>query len=46
MTESIGATDEFWTNFKFMLKEADMADVYRPVDYKNDPITYCGGKIC
>jgi hypothetical protein len=45
MTESIGHTDEFWTNFKFMLKEADMADVYRPVDYKNDPITYCGMDI-
>ena len=45
MTKSIGHTDEFWTNFKFMLKEADMADVYHPVDYKNEPITYCGMDI-
>ncbi len=45
MTKSIGHTHEFWTNFKFMLKEADEAGVYKPVDYKNNPITYCGMDI-
>jgi len=45
MTVSIGHTDEFWTNFKFLLKEADVANVYKPVDYKNDPVVYCGMNI-
>ena len=45
MTESIGHTDEFWTNFKFMLKEADEAGVYKPVDYKETPVTYCSMDI-
>ena len=45
MTKSVGHTDEFWTNFKFMLEEADKEGVYKPVDYKETPVTYCSMEI-
>ena len=32
MTLSIGHTEEFWTNFKFLIKEADVINVYKPID--------------
>ena len=33
-TKSIGHTDEFWSNFKFMLECAEKSGLYRPIDYK------------
>ena len=45
MTKSVGHTDEFWQNFKFLLQNAEKIDVYRPVDYKNKPQSYCGMTI-
>jgi hypothetical protein len=42
MTESIGHHQEFWTNFKFMLKNAVSEGLYRPVDYGKHPTDYCG----
>ena len=44
-SESIGHTDEFWTNFKFLLKEAHAIQIYTPVDYKKQSQEYCGMKI-
>ena len=44
-TKSIGHTDEFWNNFKFLLKEAESINIYNPVDYKKNPQEYCGMKI-
>lgn len=44
-TLSVGHTDEFWTNFKFLLKEAKKINVYNPVDYKKTPKRYCGMNI-
>lgn len=44
-TESIGHTDEFWNNFKFLIKEAKEIGVYNPVDYKKEPARYCGMNI-
>jgi len=41
MTKSIGHTEEFWTNFKFLIKEADIINIYKPVDYKKKPVVYC-----
>ena len=41
-TKSIGHTDEFWKNFKFLLEEAVGLGIYRPIDYKNKPQRYCG----
>jgi len=45
MTKSIGHTEEFWANFKFMLECAKESGEYTPVDYKAKPKKYCGMKI-
>jgi hypothetical protein len=42
MTESVGHHQEFWTNFKFMLKNAVSEGLYVPVDYAKKPTDYCG----
>ena len=44
-TESIGHTEEFWDNFKFLLIEAKKIGLYDPVDYSKDPQRYCGMDI-
>jgi hypothetical protein len=45
MTESIGHKQDFWQNFKFLLSNAKDANIYQPVDYKNNPQQYCGMTI-
>jgi len=45
MTESIGHTQEFWRNFKFLLECAVNINIYQPIDYKKNPISYCGMEI-
>jgi len=45
MTESIGHKQEFWVNFKFLLKEATKINIYNAVNYKKDPVDYCGIQI-
>lgn len=42
---SIGHTEEFWTNFKFLLQAAEKINIYKPVDYKKNPKEYCGMSI-
>ncbi len=44
-TKSIGHTDEFWTNFKFLITVANKINVYSPVDYAKKPHRYCGMDI-
>jgi len=44
-TKSIGHTDEFWKNFKFLLEQAVALNIYTPVDYKKKPQKYCGMEI-
>ena len=44
-TKSIGHTDEFWQNFKFLLQEANKINIYSPVDYKKNKQKYCGMNI-
>lgn len=44
-TKTVGHTDEFWNNFKFLLKEAKKENIYNPVDYKKNPQPYCGMTI-
>ena len=44
-TESIGHTEEFWDNFKFLIKESKILGIYNPIDYKNNPARYCGMNI-
>ena len=41
-TTSIGHTQEFHDNFKFILENAVKARIYRPVDYRLHPVRYCG----
>lgn len=45
MTLSEGHKQIFWQNFKFLLEEAKEANIYKPVDYKNNPEPYCGMDI-
>ena len=45
MTETIGHKQEFWQNFKFLLVNAKKANIYQPIDYKNNPKEYCGMTI-
>lgn len=44
-TESVGHTDEFWKNFKFLLEQAVAMNIYTPIDYKKNPKKYCGMEI-
>lgn len=37
-----GHEQDFWSAFKFILREAQLAGVYTPVDYSKHPINYCG----
>ncbi len=45
MTESIGHTDEFWDNFKFLLEEAVKIGIYVKDDFNENPVEYCGTNI-
>ena len=42
---SIGHTDEFWSNFKFILINASELGIYREVNYEIENKPYCGIKI-
>ena len=42
MTVSIGHEDEFWTNFKFMLKESQNSGLYKCINFSSTPQSYCG----
>ena len=44
-TKSIGHTQEFWDNFKFLLQQANAIQIYVPVDYKSEKQSYCGMNI-
>jgi len=45
MTESVGHTEDFWDNMKYLLKEAEKMSIYRVIDYEKENIEYCGMKI-
>lgn len=45
MSESVGHNSEFNQNFVFILKEASNIGVYEIVDYRDNPIEYCGMTI-
>lgn len=45
MTKSVGHTDEFWDNFRKILKEAINKNIYTKVDYSNNPQEYCGIQV-
>lgn len=45
MTKSIGHTDEFWENMKYLLQKGIKIGVYKDEDYRNNPKPYCGTQI-
>jgi len=46
MSKSIGhEDDEFWRNFKFILKHAQNLGMYNNVNYQQEPVKYCGMMI-
>ncbi len=45
MTKSIGHTDEFWDNFRIILRNARKLGIYKRVNYNEKPVEYCGTKI-
>ena len=45
MTETIGHTQEFWTNFRRILEDAVKLGLYTPVNYASRPTPYCGMTI-
>ena len=44
-TKSIGHNDEFWNNFKFLITQASIIQIYTPIDYKKQKQEYCGMNI-
>ena len=42
MTKSIGHEDEFWNNFKFVLKECQKNGLYKCINFSANPQSYCG----
>jgi len=44
-TESIGHTDEFWDNFRWILEEAINIGLYVKQDFKIKNVEYCGISI-
>jgi hypothetical protein len=45
ITESVGHEPEFWNNFGWLLREAESRNLYRPTDFKSQPVMYCGVQI-
>ena len=45
MTKSVGHTQEFWDNFKRLLKAAVEHNLYVKEDYSTNPKEYCGIKV-
>jgi hypothetical protein len=45
MTAEVGHTPTFWANFRFLLREAIEANLYKVVDFAEHPRDYCGIKI-
>jgi hypothetical protein len=45
MSVSEGHNDEFIRHFKFILYESVEQGLYRSVNYKTNPMTYCGVKV-
>ena len=42
MSKSIGHTEEFWDNMRFLLKESIKIKIYQKQDYNKNPKDYCG----
>jgi len=45
ITKSVGHTEEFWNNFKWILEESVNIGIYESQDFNNKPVEYCGIEI-
>ncbi len=45
MTASVGHTEEFWDNFRYLLQKAIDIKIYKKHDFQKKPRKYCGTKI-
>ena len=45
MTKSIGHKEEFWNNFRYLLKHCIEIKLYKYQDFNNKPEPYCGIEI-
>ena len=45
MTKSIGHKEEFWDNFRYLLKHSIDIKIYKYQDFHNTPEDYCGIQI-
>ena len=45
MTISIGHTKEFWDNMAYLLEQGEKIGIYKPENYKEKPVDYCGMEI-
>lgn len=45
MTKSIGHKEEFWNNFRYLLKHSINIKIYKYQDFNNKPEPYCGIQI-
>lgn len=43
--EEYGHIDYFWAAFEFLMREAELAGLYVPIDYSKKSISYCGVKV-
>ena len=44
-TESVGHTDEFWANMRYLLSESIDIGIYTKQDFKHEPVKYCGVNV-
>jgi hypothetical protein len=44
-TDSVGHTEEFWDNFRWLLEEAIQIGIYKKQDFQAKPVPYCGISI-
>jgi hypothetical protein len=42
MSTSIGHTEEFWDNMRFILKNSIQSKIYKKQDFEKNPKKYCG----
>lgn len=45
ITKTIGHGQDFWNNFAWLLKEAELIGLYNAQDFKAHPVKYCGMSI-
>jgi hypothetical protein len=45
ITKTIGHDAQFWNNFGWLLERAEELGIYKPTNFRSQPVNYCGVKI-